>query len=117
MFSARFTGSTPVANVETNSWISHQPTQRPGQTRQTDIIIVVQIDLEHRDFVEMGRGVIVDPFDQVLTSSVIDSISHRARGVQGGKGAAKNEGSNQENSSTGHRAGAPTRDRGDSRGL
>lgn len=61
------------------------------QTRQTDIVIVVQINLEHRDFVEVGCGVIVDPFDQVLTSSVIDSASHRARRVQRAKSAPKNE--------------------------
>lgn len=70
--------------------------QRSDQDRpeETDIIIVIQIDLEHRDFVEAGQGVIVDPFDQVLTSSVIDGVSHRTRRVQGSKSAAKKKRSN-----------------------
>ena len=111
-FSARLTGSTPVANVPTKYCITSQPVPQPGQTRQTDIVIVVQIDLEHRDFVEVGGRVIVYPFDQVLTASVIDSINHWTRRVQGGESVAKNERSDQECLNGGHRVGAPTRYRG-----
>ena len=72
---------------------------------------MVQIDFEHRDFVEVRRRVIINPFDHVLTASVIDGTSHRARRVQGGKSATEDEGSNQEGLSAGHRAGMPARDR------
>ena len=110
-FSARLTGSTPVANVATISWTSSQPAQQPGEMEQTHIVIVVQIDLEHRDFVEVRGGTIVDPFDQVLTASVIDSISDRACGVQGSEGTAENERDDQEGLNADHRAEAPRRDR------
>jgi hypothetical protein len=62
-FSARLTGSILVANVATNSWMPSQPVEQLGQIRQTDIVILVQINPEHRDFVEVGRGVIIGPFD------------------------------------------------------
>ena len=77
---------------------------------------MVQNDLKHGDFIEVRRGVVIDPFDQVLTTSVVDSTSHRARGVQGGKSTAKDKRSNKEGSSAGHRTGAPTGYRGDGRG-
>lgn len=111
-FSAWLTGSTSVANVATKSWMSSQPAKQPRQTRQTDIVILVQINPERRDFVEVGLGTIISPCDQVLTASVIDGIHHRARRVQGGESTAENERSDQEGESTGHLAGAPTRDRG-----
>jgi len=110
-FSARLTGSTPVANVATKSCTASQPVPQTEQTSQTDIVIVVQINLEHRDFVEVGFGVVIDPFDQVLATSAIDSISHRARRVQGCENTAKSERSDQEGLSTGHRAETPVRDR------
>ena len=108
-FSARLTGSTPVANVATKSCTASQQMLRSGQTSQTDIVIVVQINLEHRDFVEVGFGVVIDPFDQVLATSAIDGISHRARRVQGCENTAKSERSNQEGLSASHRAETPVR--------
>jgi len=110
-FSALLTGSTPVANVATNSCMTSQQVPEPRRTSKTDIVIMVQIDLEHRDFVEVGFGVVIDPLDQVLTTSVIDSISHRARRVQGCENTAESERSNQEGLSAGHRARTPVGDR------
>jgi len=110
-FSARLTGSTPVASVATKSCITSQPMPQPGKTSQTDIVIVVQIDLEHRDFVEVGFGLVIDPFDQVLATSTIDSICHRACRVQGRENTAKGERSDQEGLSAGHCAETPVRDR------
>ena len=72
---------------------------------------MVQIDLEHRDFVEVGFGLVIDPFDQVLATSAIDSVSHRARRVQGCENAAESERSNQEGLNADHHAEAPVRDR------
>lgn len=116
MFSARLTGSIPVANVTTDSWRSSQPERYPRRPRPTDIVIMVQIDLEHRDFIEMGREVVIHPFNQVLTTSVIDGARHRASGVQGGKNTTENERGDEEGLSAGHRAGAPTRYREDGGG-
>ena len=115
-FSARLTGSMSVANKATNACISSQPARQPRQIRQTDIVILIQMDLEHRYFVEVGCGVIIDPFDQVLTASVIDGISHRTRRVQGGKSTAESERDDQEGLSVGHRAGVPTGTEEDGRG-
>jgi len=114
-FSARLTGSTPVANVATKSCTASQPEPQPGQIGQTDIVIVVQINLEHRDFVEVGFWVVIDPFDQVLATSAIDSVSHRACRIQGCENTAESERDNQEGLSAGHRAETPVRGEEDGR--